>query len=428
MRSPRLGARAALLVTLFLPVTARAGGFEIVDVGARETGMGAEIGRPDEPAAVYHNPAGLTLLPGLHLFISAGGSIPESTLQLRPWAGSSEFIDAPVSAQGFYPAAQPSAFAVIPMVVISDELLKDKLWAAISAYAVAGNAGLTVAYKPERHVSIGLSANVIYVQTAVDKDLYPVLDGTDFSGLIGQNPGLNLNGNTVTCGFNLGVLVWPLRSLSLGVAAISGDLPEVGGGLTLQPGKGGALTAPFTGTQETNLYIPWTVQAGANWDALRLLEVGAELRYWFYEGFHSQTSAITWTSHTGLESLLPNSLVSPEDYQNSWRISGGMRLHQLPHLGTLEVMAGFHYDNSPVPDATVSLTAPSFDSWGAHAGLRYTFKGHYRIGLTYIHYWYLERNVTDSITVPPSDFMAGGDNNIVTLALEASFGGGYAEK
>jgi long-chain fatty acid transport protein len=452
MRSLRLGARAALLVALLLPPSALAGGFAITDVGARETGMGAEVGRPDEPAAVYHNPAGLTLLPGVHLYISAGGALPQSTLLLRPWSGSSEFINAPVSAQGFYPAVQPTtAFSVIPMAVVSAEVIRNKLWAAlsayvpnaqggsfdpnavtryqlISAYAVAGYGGLTLAYKPDRHVSIGLSGNVVYIQTALNKDLYPVLNGGDYSLLVGPNPGLALNGSSVTYGFNLGVLVRPIPTVSIGVSVISGNDDQVDGTLNLQPSKGGALTAPFTGTQETNLYIPWTLLVGANWDVLRRLEIGAELHYWFYKGFQTQTTQITWTSHTGLEDLLPDSLVSQEDYSNSWRVSGGVRVHDLPHLGTLEIMAGGHYDASPVPDATVSLSAPSFDSFGAHLGLRYTLKGRYRIGLTYVHYWYLERNITDSVTNPPSDFEATGDNNILTLALEVSFGGGYVER
>jgi long-chain fatty acid transport protein len=254
-----------------------------------------------------------------------------------------------------------------------------------------------------------------------------VINGSDYSLLVGQNPALTLNGSSVTYGFNFGALVRPIPTVSIGASVISGNDDQVNGSLNLQPSKDGALTAPFTGTQQTNLYIPWTLLVGANWDALRLLEIGAELHYWFYKGFQSQTTAITWTSHTGLESLLPDSLVSQEDYQNSWRVSGGVRLHELPHLRTLEVMAGFHYDSSPVPDATVSLSAPSFDSFGAHVGLRYTL-GRYRIGLTYVHYWYVERNITDSVTNPPSNFEATGDNNILTLALEASFGGGYTER
>ena len=450
MQGPRFGAHGALFLALLQPTVAFAGGFAITDVGARETGMGAEVGRPDEPAAVYHNPAGLTFLPGLHLFISGGGAIPESNLKLRPWSGSSEFINAPVDSQGFYPAVKPSAFSVIPMVVVSAEVLHDKLWAAlsayvpnaqggsfdpngvtryqlISAYAVAGYAGLTVAYKPDRHVSFGLSGNVVYIQTALNKDLYPVLNGGDYSILVGQNPALTLNGNSVTYGFNFGTVVHPFSALSIGASVISGNDDQVNGSLNLQPSKDGALSAPFTGTQTTNLYIPWTLLVGANWDALRQLEIGAELHYWFYRGFQSQTTNITWTSHTGLEKSAARLARVAGGLPELLAISGGVRLHALPRLRSLEVMAGMHYDASPVPDATVSLSAPSFNSYGP-LGVRYTFLGRYRIGLTYVHYWYVERNITDSVTNPPSDFLATGDNNILTLALEASFGGGYAER
>src|SRR5687768_18428179 len=77
---PAYGARMRILasvsvvfaVSLISPDGARAGGFGIPEIGARRTAMAAVVGRPDEPTAVFHNPAGLSLLRGVHLYATMG--------------------------------------------------------------------------------------------------------------------------------------------------------------------------------------------------------------------------------------------------------------------------------------------------------------------------------------------------------------------
>ena len=66
---------------------------------------------------------------------------------------------------------------------------------------------------------------------------------------------------------------------------------------------------------------------------------------------------------------------------------------------------------------TLTLDQPSFNHAGLHSGLRYTF-GRYRIGASYIHYWYFIPTVTNSITFPPSNFRGDGTNHIMSVSLE----------
>src|SRR6478735_6870840 len=72
--------------------TANAGGFGIPDIGVRRTAMGAIVGRPDDGAAIYHNPAGLLLQHGWHLYLSTGLAIVRSTFQLHSWDQSDRFL------------------------------------------------------------------------------------------------------------------------------------------------------------------------------------------------------------------------------------------------------------------------------------------------------------------------------------------------
>ena len=93
----------------------------------------------------------------------------------------------------------------------------------------------------------------------------------------------------------------------------------------------------------------------------------------------------------------------------------------------LEAMLGGHYDASPAPDNTVSLDSPSFNHAGLNSALRYSFGAaaggsrRYRVGLSWQHYWYLQRQTFDSVTMPPSNFVASGQNDLFTATLEVAF-------
>ena len=116
-------------------VVAHAGGFGIPEMGVRRTGMAAIVGRPDEPAAVFQNPAGLTMLHGTRVYASFGLAFVSTEFRLRPWQDSDRFIDDPVDADGYYPAQKPTrAMGAIPMIVATSPLWRDKLYGAFSLY------------------------------------------------------------------------------------------------------------------------------------------------------------------------------------------------------------------------------------------------------------------------------------------------------
>src|SRR5690349_13566709 len=126
-------------IVALLGGSASAGGFGIPEIGARRTGMAAVVGRPDEPTAVFHNPAGLSLLHGVHIYATMGLSLLDTEFRLRPWDQSDRFINAPVDAEGYYPAVEPTrAMGVIPMVVVTADFLDGKLTGAFSAYVSNG--------------------------------------------------------------------------------------------------------------------------------------------------------------------------------------------------------------------------------------------------------------------------------------------------
>jgi long-subunit fatty acid transport protein len=151
--------------------------------------------------------------------------------------------------------------------------------------------------------------------------------------------------------------------------------------------------------------------AGANVDVAPTVELGGELRYWLYRQYKRQ--------RTETDLSLVQTIETEKDYHDSWEASGGVRVHDLAAAPALELMAGTQYDHSPAPTRSVALDQPSFSHWALHTGVRYQL-GRYRIGASYIHYWYEVPTITDSMTAPPSNIRGSGGNNIVTGSIEVA--------
>ena len=438
----RAGVVGVTAVTLALafgaaPRAARAGGLVLPEQGMRRTAMAAVVGRPDEPAAVFHNPAGLTLLGGLRLYVSFGSAFLDTSMRIRPWPRSDQFIGAPVDAAGYYPTEKPTrVFGFLPMVVATSELFTPRLVGALSfyvagatgaafaadgvmryhlvdSYIIAPVFGLSLGWRALPWLSVGASINVAYLKFYQRRFVFPPDDQA--AQLLGSQTELELNGSDVAPAWNAGLLLEPIPRLSLGVALTGRTDVSLEGPVAMRFGPDALIQTTLKGTQRTGLIIPWTLVAGANFDVTRYLEVGAELRYYFYRQVDTQR-----TEFTGLE--LITEAVTPKNYRDSWQVAGGLRLHRL--VPRLEIMLGAHYDRTPAPASTVSVDQPTFSHAGFHSGVRYTLRDRYRLGLTLLWYRYFVPTTNDSLTDPPSNFAGStsNSNTIVTVSMEVMLG------
>ncbi|MBP6629346.1 MAG: outer membrane protein transport protein [Kofleriaceae bacterium] len=435
------GALTLAVTTAVAVAPAHAGGFGIPEMGTRRQGMAAVIGRPDEPSAVFHNPAGLILLPGVHLYLSAGLALNDTEFQLRPWPNSELVITEPVDAEGYYPAVEPTrAFAVIPMLAATAELLPGRLVGALSVYVgngagakfaddavtryhavegyvVAPQVQLSAAYRVHRAITVGASAGAINLIIKGERKFFPFLAGQDVRSVAGTNPTLELDGSAWAPAWNVGLLAAPIPGLTLGAAVIGRIDATVSGPLTVTYDQDASVPGDqIIGSHETTQLLPWTFHAGANYDAHPSVEVGTELRYWLYRQYDEQRSDIDGV-------IFLRELVTEKNYRDSYQVSGGVRVHDLAAAPGLELMLGLHYDRTPAPPQNITFDAPSFTHVGLHSGLRYQ-RGRYRVGLAFQHFRYAVPDVTDSVTTPPTNFRGRSHNNITSLQLEASFGDG----
>jgi len=431
--------RAAVVVALVaVAVPAHAGGFGIPEMGVRRTAMAATVGRPDEPSAVFHNPAGLALQHGTRIYASFGLSFVSTEFRLQPWERSEEYLqDFPVDDEGYYPSTKPErAMGVIPMLVVTRELKPDKIFAAASLYVANGTGAffdedavtryhliegyivspllqLSGAYRFNDKLAVGAGLGVLNIRIKGFRNFYPEYEGASLRGLFGSRPELTLEGSDWQPSWNVGVLAQPIPKLSLGATIIGKVHPVLDGPIALKYDEDSSDPGyVLKGTAHTELVLPWTFLAGANYDVLPNLEVGTEFRYYLYRQYQNQ--------HTEIDDIfLLEELNSPKNYRDSWQLSGGVRVHGIPQLRGAELMLGGHFDRTPAPPETVALDQPTFSHWGFHSGGRYAF-GRYRLGASYVHYWYDIPTITASITQPPSNIKGDGTNNIFSLSLEAA--------
>lgn len=432
--------RRGLPVVVALALVARtagAGGFVVPDIGVRRTAMAAVIGRPDEGAAIYHNPAGLALQDGWRVYLSLGLAVIRSEFQLHAWQDSDRFLGVTPDAEGYYEPVHPTrAMGVIPMLAITGEVIPDKLVLAtglyvgnaqgaaferdavtryhlIDGYVVAPQAVVAASYRVTDALALGASLGLVNVRIHGKREVFPIVEGMDISSIIGTRAQLVLDGSGWAPSWAVGAFGRPHPRLTWGAnvigrvdATMRGPVEVTYSDDASQPGD------QLVGTQETTQLIPWTFLAGANIDLAPQLEIGAELRYWLYRQYDKQ--------HTDVVGIfLVRELETVKNYDDSWQVSGGVRVHDLAAAPTLELMAGTHFDRTPGPPNTLTLDQPSFKHIGLHTGVRWT-AGKFRLGASYLRYFYLIPTVTDSTTTPPSNFRGHGANHIFTVSLEAA--------
>jgi long-subunit fatty acid transport protein len=415
------------------PRAAHAGGFGIPEVGVRRTAMASIIGRPDDLSALYHNPAGLVLQRGWRLYLSLGVSRLASEFQLAPWDQSDRFLGVTADSDGYYAPVRPSrAFGVIPMIAATAEVLPGRLvvgaalyvgnatgaafdeaavtrYHLVDAYIVAPQAVVAAAYQLGETIALGASVGVIDIRVHARRDVFPIFMGQDISALAGTSPALELDGSGRAPTWMVAAFGRPHPRITWGATVTGRVDATLSGPISITASDDGVPGLMFSGTQTTKQLLPWAFMAGVNVDVAPTVEIGGELRYWLYRQYDRQRIE----TDIALVPVLDNE----KNYRDSWAASGGVRVHGLAAAPRLELMLGTQYDRTPAPTRTVTLDQPSFSHWGLHSGVRYQL-GRYRLGASYVHYWYDVPTITDSVTGPPSNIRGSGSNDIVTASLE----------
>ena len=444
----RMKVRLLYAVTAFALLMIEAGaalgqGFILPGMGTRKNGTGVAVGRPDEITAIYHNPAALVNLKGSRMYFNANAALLNTHFRLMSWPKSDEFITTPVDSEGFYPEVKPKRiFAVVPFLGWSTKLWSEDLAAAVAIYIpnaagasfhadsvaryhlldsfiVAGMATLAVADRPVKWFSFGVGLSIAYVYLTATRKLYPVLKGLDLRDFLGKEPELTISGDDVLPVFNMGLLFWPHKKVSIGFMVFSRYNVEFEGDVKVKLDPPVLINDDvLTGKHKTKAKAPWIFSIGINWDITWWLEVGVEFRYYT----NSLVTEQRTTTSGEINAYIPE-LVTPKNYNDNFQTGIGFVIKPWRHI-KLEFMTGWHWQDSEAPDNTVDISAPAFDLWGLHFGVRYTFGNRLTLSFTWTHYQYLERHSRNSLTTPPANFDGSGSSNYISLVVDWRFATG----
>ncbi len=412
------GFSVAVLLLCALAQEARAGGFSNLDFGIRRMGMWAVTAKPDDGTAIFHNPAGLTLLEGTNFyhsqswFISGlGFKMYDSEGTLRP-----EHDIEPTLSVG-----------VIPFIAVTSDLGLEKLrlgfalyapnaygeampedepvrYHAIQALFVASRATLAAAYEVTDRLSIGASISLLNVYLGYERAFRadvlanPDLRFKPYDEMKDGDGTLEISGMAWSWAWDVGILFKPIDTLNIGVGFASGSEFTLKGPVTLTKPDG----TKEKSTQSTYYVIPFTLRAGINWEFAPDFEIAVDVFWWHYQVLQEQRTTLS-TPISGI-----GEFVDPKNYDNSWNWCIGMLYRPIPQL---ELMVGYQEDYTPIPNQTFTIDNPSRDQRGISVGVRWQISPAVRVGVAYGRNWFDLPDVQESMGTPPSNIKGHGDND-----------------
>ena len=441
-------------------------------------------GLADQPGTRVHLSSGFTLLDSQFALMELDGArfpeinpagCDEQGKEPCPWPVEDGYYSAEIGPERY--------FGIIPYVGVTQGLdvispgLKDVV-VSFAAYApgaygaflpkdaptayyvteglfIVGAATLGFGWRLTDWLSVGANVSYTYVRlgyaqklsladslTGRDEEVTPFSTGDMAQRAIGDLE-MEYLGDDHGVGWGLGALVSPLPWLALGVSYSGWTAPSFEGDLTIT-GLGSELYGaeprstdqlredlaslpeamrfklPHSATVE--MAIPPALMAGVNLTPTDWLEIGLDVRWWFYSIFEEQKMVPHYDgSEPGSEPLTAEDLSKDKRYSDSFEVALGVLVRPVASYRGLELMAGVAFDRSPVPDETFSIDNPSMNQAIGSLGVRTTVGEHVQVGVAYMLINYLERNVTTSESSPPVNVRVRGRSHIPTFEVEGIF-------
>jgi len=484
-----------ILVTLVVSLQAGigwAGGFSISILGARRTGMLANLGSPDDLTALLHNPAGLADQRGWRFHVSGSSTFMDTEFRMQALdpvrfpainppgcgTGSEPPCPWPVDAEGYYTRSiEPERYyGVLPYVGLSSDLgglpglgrrgrdiVVSLAVTAPNLYGARLPAEAPTAYNFHKgffavvstmvgagwrvtdwlSVGANLSYNAMLLSYSQRLSLADTLRGenptpederlADQAQSVLGDVMLEYEGRDHGVGWTLGVLLRPLWHMSVGLAYNGASSPRFSGPVKLTSTNlpsvdlhdvTAAYNIKLPRRLRVGMGIPHSVQAGLTFVPLKSgrLEVGLDYRLWLYNLLGRQTIEPVYDpNEPGTEPMTTDSLSREKDYRPSWALAVGALLRPLRTKPTLEIMAGFEFDKSPVPDKWFSLDNPSMNQIVVAAGVRWQATRRCRVAATYLFDYYMPRDVRDSGLSPPMNVQGRAFGHTPRLEIEGAF-------
>jgi len=338
--------------------------------GAKAAGMSAAfVAIADDPSAVLHNPAGLTTLHGTNIY---GGvtAVVVSTKFKNPVGEREES-----GFQVFFP----------PHFYISSDLKQKKIAVGFGIYSPFGvggrewsDEGLTryvsiknligtlaanpvLAYRPFPWLSVGAGFFYLYSSTESARMI-------DQSALGSGDGRFSVEGDGGSYGYNFGVLLFPGKRLSFGLAYRSGV--EVDQDVDVRISNLAPVLQPFTGGSgfhtdaKTSLDFPPVLNFGIAYRPTKSLTLGLEFEWTGWSSFDRMD--------LNLREEIPQAGFSDFSidfgYKDTWIVKVGT---ELAIKDNYYLRGGYAYLQTPVPDQALNPGNPDADQHSFSIGFGY---------------------------------------------------------
>jgi long-chain fatty acid transport protein len=352
---------------------APAAGFALIEQNASGLGnaYAGQAASAQDASTVFFNPAGMTLLPDSQLVLVAHLIDPQAKFSgtVSPAIGGGNGGDA--GGLAFVPNAY-FAYRVTPDIRLGVGLnapfgLKteyDSSWKgrtqAIQSELKTINLNPAIAWQASESLSLGAGVNIQYVEATL----------SNFAGA----PGVaSVKGNDYGWGFNLGALWQVNEATRIGLAYRSKVDQTLEGKLSFS-------VAPSVIPVTANVTLPDSAslslfqKLGPRWDLL---------------------ADLTWTGWSDFDELrivraVGTPLVTPENWQDSYRYSVGANYHLDDKL---TLRGGVAYDETPVSDAFRTARIPDASRTWLAFGAQYRLSASTMLDVGYAHLFFEDARI-----------------------------------
>ena len=363
--------------------------------GSRAAGMAtAFVAIADDPSAMAHNPAGLALLRGNQVY--GGVTAVNLSSQYQSPSGATE----DTQNQIFFP----------PHLYVTSDFNREAMTFGVGIYSPFGIGGRkwseqgltryastesatgtlcvnpTIAFKAGSNLAVGAGIFYLGEQSTGEK----MLNQTALGAADGK---MSVKGQGGGWGFNLGVILFPGQTVSLGLAYRSAVRIEESSTVTieniapaLRPFFGGAK---FETDADTVLHLPQVVNFGIAWRPTKSLTLSVEAEWTGWSSFDRMD--------VHLRQAVPAAGLTSSTVALNWKDVWIMKIGaEYQMTENLALRAGYAYVQSPVPESSLDPGNPDSDQNDIFFGVGYKMK-EITIDAVYSLVFYKNRSVQNSI-------------------------------
>ena len=407
VRRKLLALLSAAALTACASSAAFAEGFGVYEWSAAGTAMGeAYMFGEEDPSVLAYNPAQITKLDGTYFSIGASLVNPDTKVlfrQLGPLVGGhgqnevwENEYDPAVIPYMYYAtkAGENSWWGIAMFSRFGNQIEYDDLWPGRYDTIFSGIKGFTVqptyAFKIGDKLSAAVGLDINYVKLRMRKSV----PGSLLNPLLGD-VNTDLEGDTINIGWLASLMYDFNDKTSLAVTYRSRIKHTMDDADMSMSGLPGVSSTGASGT----VTLPDSVSIG--------------LGHKFNDRTRIELNAVwtNWETYNALNVYFDNPVLhgygmydskNPKNWEACWRYGIGIE-HKLSKQWS--ILAGYVFDESPIPDSTMDFTVPTGDRHRGSLGFKYRFKENHEIVFAYTGIWADSRE-TQSRVSPGADYQS----------------------